>query len=192
MKLVLTGSIGMGKSTVAKMFAEHGVSIWSADEAVKKRYADDQELLAFITSTAPHAIENGQLNFNIWRSVLRASPDLLDALEAIIHPKIAEDRAHFVATHDRSLCEIPLYFENGEKGNFDAVIVVSANAEVQRERVLARGTMTSEDFDFILSRQVPDEQKREKADFVIRTDCPLEETREQVQNVLNTLGIDDA
>ncbi len=192
MKIVLTGSIGMGKSTVAKMFADFGFELWSADEVVKSLYKFDLELRNYVRSVEPRAIIEDVIDFDLWRKVVRSDTKILPKLEAILHPKVCDDRIEFLKGDGRKLCEIPLYFETGRDGDFDAVVVVSASLDIQKARVLARGTMNSEDFERIRARQIPDAQKRELADFVIQTNCSLEETRMQVQKVIEDLESSNA
>ena len=190
MKLGLTGSIGMGKSTVAKMFADFGVQVWDADRVVKSLYASDQGLFDLVNSLAPEAIENERIHFDNLRAAIKSDPNILSNLETYIHPKVRDDRADFLKhTKGAKLCDIPLLFENNMKNEFDNVIVVSAPFDVQLERVMDRNSMSRSDFDFILSRQIPDAEKRERADFVIDTGVPFEETRGQVQELLYDLGV---
>ena len=191
-RLAITGSIGMGKSTVARMFERAGVPVFDADAVVRDLQANDPDLIAAIGRRFPGTVENGVLDREgLSRAVLGAA-DELEALEAIVHPAVQDAREHFVeANRDASalLFDIPLLFETGGEGAFDKVIVVSAPADVQRERVLARLGMTAAKLDAILARQMPDEEKRSRADFVVDTGVDLSTTERQVGDILSCLGI---
>lgn len=186
----LTGSIGMGKSTVATMFEQAGVPVFDADAAVRMMQGPDGELnpaieAEFPGSTGPHGVDRDALGRLVF-----ADPEALRRLEAIVHPAVAQKRAQFLTRHADApmvLFDIPLLFERGGADALDAVIVVSAPPEVQRERVLARPGMTPEKFEHILGLQIPDAQKRERADFVIDTGTTLEATRAQVEAIIATL-----
>ena len=170
--LALTGSIGMGKSTVATMFAEAGIPVFDADaesagcRARAERWSTDRDALpghdrATVRSTAM-----------LCRERVLGDPDELAALEAIVHPAVHHERTRFIVEHGDApalLFDIPLLFETGGEAAFDKVIVVSAPPEVQRARVLARPGMDEAKLDAILARQMPDSEKRERADFVIET-----------------------
>ena len=191
-RLALTGSIGMGKSTVAQMFERAGVPVFDADAVVRGLQANDAQLIQAIGSRFPGTVGGGKLDrAELARRVL-ASPDDLTALEAIVHPAVHAARARFLLEHAGApalLFDIPLLFETGGHEAFDKVIVVSAPASVQRERVLARPGMTPEKLDAILARQLPDEEKRRRADFVIDTAGDLSTTEHQVRDILSCLGI---
>lgn len=167
----LTGSIGMGKSTTAAMFAEAGAAVWDADAAVHRLYSRDGAAVAGIAILAPMAVRDEKVDRSLLRAAIARDHDLLPQIESLVHPLVAADRAAFIAgsSADVVVCDVPLLFETGAEGEFDAVVVVSAPAEVQRARVLARGTMTEGEFDTILARQMPDEEKRARADRVIET-----------------------
>ncbi|MBI0475626.1 dephospho-CoA kinase [Sphingomonas sp. MA1305] len=185
--LGLTGSIGMGKSTVAAMFAEQGVPVFDADAAVHRLQAKGGSVVAAIESAFPGTTDaNGVDRQALGRAVL-GDDAAMKRLEAIVHPAVAAERAAFLAAHADApvvLLDIPLLFETGGDAGVDAVAVVSAAAEVQRTRVLARPGMTAAKLDAILARQLPDADKRARADFVIPTDVPLDRTREAVRHVL--------
>lgn len=188
--LGLTGSIGMGKSTVAKMFAAEGAALWDADAAVHRLYAKGGAGAEAIAALAPKAVTAGAVDRAALRTEILADQSLLKQVEAVIHPLVAQDRAEAIASARASgageiVLDIPLIFETGAAGAFDAVIVVSAPPDVQRARVLARPGMTKEAFEAILAKQVPDAEKRAKADFVIDTNLSLEDTATQVRDVLN-------
>ena len=194
--LGLTGSIGMGKSTVAAMFAEEGVPVFDADAAVHRLQGPEGALVAeierhFPGTTGPQGVNRGALGERVL-----GEPEALRRLEALIHPAVAREREAFLAAHASAplvLLDIPLLFEAGGWSAMDKIAVVSASAEVQRERVLARPGMTSEKLDRILARQLPDAEKRARADFVIPTGGSLEETRQAVRRILACLtGVSDS
>ncbi|HKL64667.1 MAG TPA: dephospho-CoA kinase [Roseovarius sp.] len=184
-RLGLTGSIGMGKSTTARLFAEEGCAVWDADAAVHRLYAKGGAGVAPIAAVFPEAVEGGAVDRGRLREIIAADARTLERIEAIIHPLVARDRAEFVTAQDAdvTVLDIPLLYETGGENALDAVAVVSVAPEVQRERVLARGTMTAADFETILARQVPDAEKRARADYVIETDT-MEHARAQVRAVL--------
>lgn len=187
-RIGLTGSIGMGKSTVAGMFADLGAKVWSADDAVHRLYALGGAAVAPVAEAFPDAVADGVVDRARLAAAVLSRPEALRRLEAIVHPLVAADRATFLATAEAErapavVFDIPLLFENATEAMFDAVVVVSAPADVQRARVLARAGMTEEKLDAILAEQMPDAQKRERADYVVDTGLPLEETRRQVEEV---------
>ncbi len=170
--LGLTGSIGMGKSTTAAMFAKCGVPVWDADEAVHRLYRPGQPAARAIAARFPQAMDaEGGVNRAGLRAMVAADPAILDWLNATVHPLIAADRAAFIAAHQDAkvvVLDIPLLFETGADARCDAVVVVSAPADEQRARVLGRG-MTETEFRTILARQMPDAEKRARADHIIET-----------------------
>jgi dephospho-CoA kinase len=185
-RLGLTGSIGMGKSTTAAMFAEEGIPVWDADAVVHRLYEPGQPAALAIATLFPSAIDlEGRVSRRALRDKLQAEPDALDKVNAAVHPLVRLDRAAFLAGHAQSpivLLDIPLLFEAGLSDACDAVAVVSAPHEVQRDRVLARG-MSEADLALILSRQMPDAEKRARADYVIPS-TSLEAARAAVKDVL--------
>lgn len=188
--LGLTGSIGMGKSTTARLFAGAGVPVWDADAVVHRLYGPGQAATLAIAALAPGAVTAEGVDRAALREALAADPPLLERIEAVVHPLVAADRTAFVAEHreaDLVVLDIPLLYETGAEAEFDAVLVVTAAAEVQRERVLARPGMDAEALSGILARQMPDAEKRRRADFVIRTDQGLERAREAVLSVIETI-----
>jgi dephospho-CoA kinase len=192
MRLAITGSIGMGKSTVAKMFEHAGVPVFDADAVVRDLQANDPELIAAIAARFPEAEHGGLLDRDMLARMVLGYPDELAALEAIVHPAVHAARTRFILDHSNApalLFDIPLLFETGGDESFDKVIVVSAPIEMQRERVLARSGMTAQKLDAILARQMPDEEKRKRADFVVDTSGDLSTTEEQVHDILSCLGI---
>lgn len=183
--LGLTGSIGMGKSTTAALFVEEGCALWDADEAVHRLYAKGGAAVDPMARAFPHAIENGAVSRTRLKDILAADPDALKTIEAIVHPLVAADRAAFLsaATARIAVLDIPLLFENGYETAMDAVVVVSAPEDLQRQRVLQRPGMTEAQLDNILSRQMPDAEKRARADYVISTDT-IDHARTQVKDVV--------
>lgn len=168
--LGLTGSIGMGKSTAAGMFRALGHPVWDADEAVHRLYAEGGAAVAPVAAAFPGAQSGGAIDRAVLRQALAADPSGFARLEAIVHPLVAADRAGFLARHAAAplvVLDIPLLFENGADRDMDGVAVVSAPPEIQRARVMDRPGMTDETFRMILSRQMPDADKRARADWVI-------------------------
>lgn len=187
-KLGLTGSIGMGKSTTAKLFAEYGCAVWDADAAVHRLYAKGGAAVSPIGRAFPTAVKDGAVSRDRLKAFIADDPHALETIESIVHPLVASDRAAFLAGTDADITvlDIPLLFETGGDAQMDATVCVTVPTETQKNRVLARGTMTEDQFNAILSKQMPDEEKRARADFVIVTDT-LEHARVQVQNILTEI-----
>ena len=183
--LGLTGSIGMGKSTTAQMFSDAGVSVWDADATVRRLYKKGGAAAALVEQYYPHVIEGGAVSRSKLRAVIAADPKVLDHLQTLVHPIVAQDRAAFLSTATAPivLLDIPLLFEIGADADCDGVVVVSAPTDVQRQRVLARGEMSEADFDMILSRQMPDAEKRSRARWLIET-VTLDHARQSVANIV--------
>ncbi|OOY09013.1 dephospho-CoA kinase [Thioclava sp. F36-7] len=184
--LGLTGSIGMGKSTTAAMFAEAGIPVWDADQTVHDLYAKGGAAVAPIAAVFPSAVNDGAVDRAELKKLLARDKKALTRLESIVHPLTTASRSDFIAAHpeaDLILLDIPLLFETGADAACDATLVVTAPAEVQRARVLERPGMTEAQLDFILSRQMPDAEKRRRATFVIET-LDLEQTRQDVRNLI--------
>jgi len=191
-RIALTGSIGMGKSTVAAMFEEAGVPVFDADAVVRRLQAADPEIIAAVGDRFEGTVTDGVLDRDALSARVLGRPTELAALEAIIHPAVHAERARFLlANRDKPalLFDIPLLFETHGEQAFDKVIVVSAPPEVQRERVLARPGMTDGKLDAILARQLPDEEKRARADFVVETGGELSTTQAQVADIIACLGL---
>ena len=187
-KLGLTGSIGMGKSTTAKLFAENGCAVWDADAAVHRLYAQGGAAVAPIGHAFPSAIVDDAVSRDRLKSLIAVDPDALNKIESIVHPLVAEDRAIYLSDTeaDITVLDIPLLFETGADALMDATVCVTVPPETQKARVMERGTMTEEQFQAILSKQLPDAEKRARADYVIVTDT-LEHARAQVQDVLKDI-----
>ena len=189
MKLIaLTGSIGMGKSTTAKMFADAGCAVWDADAAVHRLYAPGGAAVAPMAKAFPEAIEDGAVSRTRLKAIIAADPAALKIIESIVHPLVAADRAAFAeqATADILVFDIPLLYETGGEARMDASAVVSVDAETQKARVLDRGTMTEAQFEQIRAKQMADAEKRAKADFVIVTDTP-DHARAQVDDIVRQI-----
>ncbi len=189
--LGLTGSIGMGKSTVAAMFEEVGVPVFDADAAVHELQGPAGALVAAIEASFPGTTGPGGVDRQTLGAQVLGDPDALARLEAIVHPAVGAMRQAFLARHAAApliAFDIPLLFEKTGRAGLDAVAVASAPAEMQRARVLARPGMTQEKFERILALQMPDADKRARADFVIDTGCPHEQTREQVRRIVSCLA----
>ena len=187
--LGLTGSIGMGKSTTATMFAEAGVPVWDADAVVHRLYGPGGAGAQAISAIAPGSVGADGVDRAKLRTAILADPTLLKQIEAVIHPLVGQDRAHFIAEARTEgeklvLCDIPLLYEGGSERHLDKVVVVTAPADVQRARVMERPGMTAEAFETILSKQVPDAVKREKADFLIDTSQGMAAARTRVTEII--------
>ncbi|MEH3102893.1 MAG: dephospho-CoA kinase [Sphingomonas phyllosphaerae] len=183
----LTGSIGMGKSTVAAMFADVGVPVFDADATVHRLQGPGGALVAAIEARFPGTTGPAGVDRAALGQAVLGDDAALRALEAIVHPAVRAERESFLARHGDAplvVFDIPLLFETGGDRDMDFVVVVSASAPVQRERVLARAGMTPKRFDAIYFRQLPDTEKRARADFVIPTDVSLDETRAAVLRVI--------
>lgn len=196
--IALTGSIGMGKSTTARMFADAGIPVWDADAAVHTLYGPGGAGSAAIAGLVPDAVGPAGVDRGRLRDAVVVDAALLKRIEAVIHPLVGADRAAFLerARSDgqaMAICDIPLLFETGGDKAFDKVVVVSAPADIQRARVLERPGMTPEAFDAILAKQVPDAEKRARADFVVDTSRGLEAAQAQVEAIIAELtGATDA
>ena len=172
MILGLTGSIGMGKSTTAQMFRDLGVPVWDADAVVHALYAPGGAAVAPVAARFPEALQDDRIDRTALRRALRAEPETgLPALDAIVHPLVAQDRERWMAGRENELVvwDVPLLFEAGGAEACDRIAVVTTDAATQRTRILSRGTMTKAELDLILSRQMPDADKRARADYIIET-----------------------
>ena len=184
----LTGSIGMGKSTTAKMFALEGLPVWDADAAVHRIYAPGGAAVDPMRAICPAAIVDGAVDRGVLKDWIGTDPAALNQIEAVVHPLVAQGRADFIADAAAPIVvlDIPLLFETGADDQVDLVVVVSAPADVQRERVLSRGTMSAEQFNAILAKQLPDAEKRKRADVVIPTET-MEGARAAVSAVVTQI-----
>jgi len=193
--LGLTGSIGMGKSTTAQMFRDLGVPVWDADATVHRLYAKGGAAVAPVTTLVPDAQTDGAIDRAVLKHAIQTDPGILSKLEAIVHPLVAKDRKAFLgenAAQPLVVLDIPLLFETGGDAHVDATLVVSTDPETQRARVVARPGMTEQAFADLLSRQMPDAEKRARADYVIETNT-IDETRSQIETLVSRLkGLADA
>ena len=192
--LGLTGSIGMGKSTTAALFAASGIPVHSADETVHRLYAG--KAAPEVEALFPGTVRDGVVDRDALASRVLGDPAALKALEALVHPMVRAEEEAFLATQRQAeaglvVLDIPLLFETGGAGRVDRILVVSAPAEVQRARVLARPGMTEEKFAAILARQVPDEDKRAAADFVLDTARGLDAARTDLAEIIGKLLSDE-
>ena len=191
-KIALTGSIGMGKSTVAKMFERAGIPLFDADAVVRRLQGPCGALLDRISARFPGTVRCGTLDRDALAHIVLGDRAKLAELEQIVHPAVQEAREEFIDAHrdaEALVFEIPLLFETGGEREFDKVIVVSASADVQRSRVLARPGMTASKLEAILARQISDEEKRRRADFIVNTSGDLSTTESQVRDILACLRI---
>jgi dephospho-CoA kinase len=185
--LGLTGSIGMGKSTTAKLFAEIGVPVYDADATVHKVY--EGEAAPAIEAAFPGTTVNGKVDRAKLSARVVQDPAAIRQLEQIVHPMLRTYHQKFLDDAERSgapvaVVDVPLLFETGGEKRVDAVVVVTTSPENQRERILARGTMTNEALDAILARQTPDAEKRKRADFVVDTSHGLDPVRARIRDIL--------
>jgi len=191
----LTGSIGMGKSTTAAMFAEEGIPVWDADATVRNLYAKGGPAAKAVSDLYPDAMEDGAVSRSKLRDLIADDPVVLDRLQDVVHPLVAADRIAFIDQTKAPivLLDIPLLFETGADALCHGIAVVSVAADVQRTRVLERGEMTEADFEMILARQMPAAEKRARATWVIDTNT-LDDARASVKEVLNQIktGLCDA
>lgn len=183
----LTGSIGMGKSTTMQLFAEQGVPVYDADAAVHAVYAG--EAVPHIEAAFPGTTAEGKVDRQKLAAQVLGKPEALKKLESIVHPMLGAHRQRFLDDAESSgapiaVLDVPLLFETNGHHRMDAVVVVSAPADLQRQRVLARENMTAEKLDAILARQMPDEEKRQRADFVVDTSQGIEPVRARVRDIL--------
>jgi dephospho-CoA kinase len=186
--LGLTGSIGMGKSTTAKLFAEAGVPVYDADATVHMLY--EGEAVPAIEAAFPGTTVDGKVDRNMLSARVVHDPAAIKRLEQIVHPMLGASRQKFLDDAERSgapvaVVDVPLLFETGGEKRVDAVVVVTTTPELQHQRILARDNMTSEKLDAILARQLPDAEKRRRADFVVDTSDGLDAVRLRIRDILN-------
>jgi dephospho-CoA kinase len=185
--LGLTGSIGMGKSTTAKLFVEAGVPVYDADATVHRLY--EGEAAPAIEEAFPGSTVGGKVDRTLLSAQVVHDPAAMRRLEQIVHPMLGASRARFLEDAERSgapvaVVDVPLLFETGGEKRVDAVVVVTTTPEIQRERILARDNMTAEKLDAILARQLPDAEKRKRADFVVDTSHGLDPVRARIRDIL--------
>jgi dephospho-CoA kinase len=185
--LGLTGSIGMGKSTTAKLFAEAGVPVYDADATVHQLY--EGEAVPAIEAAFPGTTVNGKVDRALLSAQVVHDPAAIKRLEAIVHPMLGASRQKFLDDAERSgapvaVVDVPLLYETGGEKRVDAVVVVTTTPENQRQRILARDNMTEEKLDAILARQLPDAEKRKRADFVVDTSHGLDPVRARIRDIL--------
>lgn len=191
-KIALTGSIAMGKSTVAKMFAAAGLPVFDADAEVHRLQGPGGALVPLIERRFPGSTRHDSVDRDALALHVLGQPERLKDLEAIVHPAVEQARKHFMAAHADSpamLFDIPLLFETGMRDRFDHVVLVTAPADVQRARALTRPGMTPGKLDAILEQQLPDKEKRPLADFIVDTAVDLSTTEKQVRDILACLGL---
>ncbi len=186
--LGLTGSIGMGKSTTAKLFEEAGVPVYDADAAVHKIY--EGEAAPAIEAAFPGTTVNGKVDRNKLSAKVVHDPAAMKRLEQIVHPMLGASRQKFLRDAEQSgapvaVVDVPLLFETGAEKRVDAVVVVTTTPEIQRQRILSRDNMTGEKLDAILARQLPDAEKRKRADFVVDTSGGLDPVRARIRDILD-------
>lgn len=189
----LTGSIGMGKSTTAKMFAEAGAATFSADDAVHQLYAKGGKAVPIIRAGLPECIKDEAVDRVCVSEKIKQDPLILEVIESFIHPLVGQMRSEAIQTAKAEgktifVDDIPLLFETGGETRVDKIVVVTVPAEVQRERVLSRQGMSIEKFEYILSRQMPDAEKRKRADYIIDTSHGMDFAREQVHKIMSELS----
>jgi dephospho-CoA kinase len=189
----LTGSIGMGKTTTSQMFADAGAAVFDADACVHDLYAKGGAAVPIIRAVFPDAIIDGAIYRGQLSKHFQKDPLHIQVLESFIHPLVGEARAEAMKEavamgKEIMVFDVPLLFETGGDQFVDKIVVVSAAADVQRERVMSRPDMTQEKFEMILSRQTPDAEQRKRADYIIETDKGLDFARAQVQNIMIDLG----
>ena len=189
--LGLTGSIGMGKTTTAKMFAKYGIPVWEADTSVHKLYSKEGEAVEVFKERLPSSIVNSEVSRAELKKLINDDERNLKTIETLIHPLVSNDRKRFVKAVEKKnipliVLDIPLLFEKGHEKSVDYIVVVSVTKETQRKRVLKRNTMTSEMVEKILKIQMSDAEKRQKADFVIITNT-LEQAEIKVLEIITKL-----
>jgi dephospho-CoA kinase len=189
--LGLTGSIGMGKSTTAILFAEAGVPVYDADATVHKIY--EGEAAPAIEAAFPGTTAGGKVDRNKLSARVVHDPAAMKQLERIVHPMLGASRQKFLEDAERSgapvaVVDVPLLYETGGEKRVDAVVVVTTTPEIQRARILARDNMTAEKLDAILTRQLPDAEKRKRADFVVDTSHGLDPVRARIRDILDQVA----
>jgi len=193
--LGLTGSIGMGKTTTAEMFRDLSIAVWDADAAVHELYTSDRSTIEKIYDILPECVTSAGVDRNLLKNELLSNKDLFSKIENIVHPAIKEHRSAFIeacniSNQKLAVVDIPLLYETKADQWLDAVLVVSIDEETQRKRVMSRNDMNEKTFDLILSKQLPDKIKRDRADYVIETNsivCVQERVESLVKKILGNL-----
>jgi dephospho-CoA kinase len=187
-KLGLTGSIGMGKSTTARLFEEAGCAVWDADAAVHRLYAKGGAAVSPMQALFPDAVSSGSVDRSALREIIARDPGALSKIENIVHPLVRSDRTQFATGTDAEIIvfDIPLLFETGSDDEMDAVVCVTISPEQQEKRVMQRGTMSIDQFRAIRDKQMPNDEKCARSDYVIETDT-LDHARAQVHDVLEQI-----
>ncbi|MCF2521290.1 dephospho-CoA kinase [Bradyrhizobium sp. G127] len=185
--LGLTGSIGMGKSTTAKLFEEAGVPVYDADATVHKVY--EGEAVPAVEAAFPGSTVNGKVDRQKLSAMVVNNPEAMKRLETIVHPMLRSHQLKFLSDAEKSgapvaVLDVPLLYETGGESRVDAVVVVTTAPDVQRERILARDNMTADKLEAILARQLPDAEKRKRADFIVDTSHGLEPVRQRIREIL--------
>ena len=188
----LTGSIAMGKSTAAQAFQNLGLPVFDSDAAVHTLYAKDGAAVGPLQKLVPQAIAGGAVDRQALSARIRQSPELLAEVDKIVHPLVRQQQEHFLKQceaqgADLAVLDIPLLFETGRDQQVDVIVVVSAPAEIQRERAMARPGMTAEKLDQLIARQMPDAQKRARAHFIVDSSGPLEANAQQIARIVAQL-----
>lgn len=188
--LGLTGSIGMGKTTTAGFFRDAGVPVWDADATVHRLYLPGGAGARAIEALAPDAIQDGAVDRSALRKAILEDDALLNKIESIVHPLVAEDRLEYLETYSDAkliVCDIPLLFETSANLWLDGVLVVTSDKETQKQRVMDREGMTEAMFNTIMSKQMPDSDKRSRADFLIDTSSGIDQARKEVLSLIERL-----
>lgn len=193
LRLGLTGSIGMGKSTTAQMFRDEGIAVLDSDQIVHDLYCG--KAVAPIAEEFPGVVVDGVVDRSALGARVLGDPEAMEKLEAIVHPLVWAARDAFIQKHAAQgdwivVYDVPLLFETGADRSVDVIVVVTAPSELQRSRVLARAGMTQEKFEAIVAKQTPDDEKRARADFIVDTGEGLDAARAQVRHILKTLRED--
>ncbi|MEM6938662.1 MAG: dephospho-CoA kinase [Pseudomonadota bacterium] len=186
--LGLTGSIGMGKSTTAQLFVEEGCALWDADQAVHRLYGEGGAAVPVFQESFPATVLDGIVSRPALKEMIADDPSILAQIEKIVHPLVAEDRRAFLARTEADIVvlDIPLLFETGGDARVDAVVCVYIDPEAQQKRVMARGTMTQEQFEAINHKQMPTAEKRRRSQYHVKTDT-LAHARAQVQAIVKDI-----
>jgi len=189
----LTGSIAMGKTETAKMFKRLNIPVYNADAAVHELYAKTGAAVEPIGRLFPDVVNNGEISREKLSQKIIQDPGVVDIIEKIVHPLVRAKQNEFISQSQKDgaqlvILDIPLLFETGAEARVDKIIIVTAPAHIQRQRALARPGMTEEKFQLILSRQVPDAEKRAKADYIVETDKGLEQAFQQVRAIVDDLN----